>query len=142
MIAQRTRRPTIDTKFHIDASWWEHIGRDFRLYLHGALCATCQAELTPTNGDLKTVDYVDPQTAEVRRLNELWARLLFHCSQEPEFVEPGTPLTAAIFRTLLASGNRPMSPRELHRRIGKSDPETILRLLTSKPHYGILPAQQ
>jgi hypothetical protein len=134
-------RPTIETKFHIDSTWWEQIGRDFRLYLHGALCSTCQAELTPTGGSLETVDYVDPQTAEVRRINELWARLLFHCSQQAEYVEPNTPLISAIFRSLLASGNRPMSAKELHRRIGKSDPQIILRILAGRTHYGILPTQ-
>ncbi len=141
MSPRRVRRPTTNTKFHIDPTWWEHVGRDFRVYLHGALCPVCQEELSPTDGNLEQVDFVDPQTAEVRRLNELWARLLSHCSQQPEYVEPNTPLTAAIFRTLLASGNRPMTPKELQRRIGRSDPETILRILAVRPHYGILPAE-
>lgn len=141
MTVARMQRPTVDTKFHIDPLWWEQVRRDFRVYLHGALCPVCQKELSPTDGNAETVDYVDPQTAEVRRLNELWARLLSHCSQQPEYVEPNTPLTAAILRTLLASGNRPMTPKELQRRIGRSDPQTILRILTGRPHYGILPAE-
>jgi hypothetical protein len=141
MTRRRARLPTIETRFHIDPGWWERMGRDFRVYLHGALCPACREELSPTNSNLREVDYVDPQTAEVRRINELWARLLSHCSQQPDYVEPNTPLTAAIFRTLLASGNRPMSPKELHRRIGKSDPRTILRILTGRTHYGILPAE-
>lgn len=141
MTGRRVRRPTVETKFHIDRIWWQHIGRDFRVYLFGALCPICQTELSPTDGSIEAVDYVDPQTAEVRRLNELWARLLSHCSQQPEYVEPHTPLTAAIFRTLLASGNRPMTPKELHRRIGKSDSQTILRILAGGPHYGILPVE-
>jgi len=141
MTRRRVLRPTVDTKFHIDPDWWERIGRDFKVYLHGALCSSCREELNPTNGNLREVDYVDPQTAEVRRINELWARLLSHCSQQPDYVEPNTPLTAAIFRTLLASGNRPMSPKELHRRIGKSDPQTILRILTGGAHYGIVPVE-
>jgi len=141
MTSRRARRPTVETRFHIEPTWWQQIGRDFRVYLHGALCQVCQEELSPTDGSLEAVDYVDPQSAEVRRLNELWARLLSHCSQQPEYVEPNTPLTAAIFRTLLASGNRPMTPKELQRRIGKSDPQTILRLLAGRSHYGILPAE-
>lgn len=141
MTSRRLRRPTVETKFYIDPAWWQQIGRDLRIYLHGALCPVCQEELTPTNGKLETVDHVDPQTGEVRRLNELWARLLSHCSQQPEYVESNTPLTAAIFRTLLASGNRPMTPKELQRRIGKSDPRTILRILAGRTHYGIVPAE-
>ena len=141
MMPRRASRPTVETRFHIEPGWWQHIGRDFRVYLHGALCPVCKKELTPTDGKLETVDHVDPQTAEVRRLNELWARLLSHCSQQPEYVEPNTPLTSAIFRTLLASGNRPMNPKELQRRIGKSDPHTILRILAGRIHNGILPAE-
>jgi hypothetical protein len=141
MITRRVRRPTVETKFHIDPAWWQHVGRDFRVYLHSALCPACQEKSSPTDESIEAVDYVDPQTAEVRRLNELWARLLSHCSQQPEYVEPNTPLTAAIFRTLLASGNRPMTPKELHRRVGKSDPQTILRILAGRTHYGILPAE-
>ena len=137
----RVGRPSVETRFHIESGWWHQIGRDFRIYLHGSLCPICRQELFPTNGSYESVDYVDPQTAEVRQLNELWARLLSHCSQQAEYVEPNTPLTAAIFRTLLASGNRPMSAKELQRRIGKSDPGTILRILIGKTHYGILPAE-
>lgn len=140
MISRRVRRPTVETKFHIDPAWWQHANRDLRVYLYSALCPACQEELTPTDNKLKTVDYVDQQTGEVRRLNELWARLLSHCSQQPGYVQTNTPLTAAIFRTLLASGNRPMSPKELQRRIGKSDPQTILRILAGPSHYGIVPA--
>lgn len=136
---RRPRRPSTDTRFHIDAAWWEHVGRDFRVYLHSALCPVCQGELEPTNNSLETVDYVDLQTGEVRQLNELWARLLSHCSQQPSYIDSHTPLTAAIFRTLLASGNRPMTPKELQRRIGKSDPRTILRILSGRPHFGIVP---
>lgn len=141
MTVRRVRRPTVETKFHINRIWWQHIGRDFRVYLYGALCPTCQAELSATDGSPEAVDYVDPQTAEVRSLNELWARLLSHCSQQPEYVEPNTPLTAAVFRTFLASGNRPMTPKELHRRIGKSSPQTILRVLAGRTHYGIVPTE-
>lgn len=141
MTRRRVRRPTVETKFHIDPDWWQHIGRDFRVYLYGSLCSQCREELPPTDGTLERVDYVDPQTGEVRYLNKLWARLLSHCSQQPEYVEPNTPLTSAIFRTLLASGNRPMTPKELHRRIGKSNPRTILRVLAGRTHYGILPAE-
>lgn len=141
MTPRQVQRPTVETKFHIEPAWWEHIGRDFRLYLHGALCSACQKELSPTADSLESVDYVDPQTGEVRRLNELWARLLSHCSRQAEYVELNTPLTTAIFRTLLASGNRPMTPKELHRRIGKSDPHTILRILAGRTHYGIVPAE-
>jgi hypothetical protein len=98
MTMRRPRRPTTDTRFHIDAAWWEQVGRDFRVYLHSALCPVCQGELASTNNSVEPVDYVDPQTGEVRQLNELWARLLSHCSQQSGYIDSQTPLTAAIFR--------------------------------------------
>ena len=36
-------RPTLSTKFHIDAEWWEEQGRNFRIHLLSHLCADCQA---------------------------------------------------------------------------------------------------
>ena len=82
---------------------------------------------------------MDPDTAEVRRVDALWGRVITCCSQQPDFITPTTPLSEAIFRALLAGGNTPLSPREMHERIGKSDPETILRLLsTGHIGYGIV----
>ncbi|MFQ6058154.1 MAG: hypothetical protein ACE5MB_04640 [Anaerolineae bacterium] len=140
MTRGRPLRPDVQTKFHIDLAWWERRGRDFRLYLQGSLCPDCQKEYANAD-EVREMDWVDPETAEVRRLDELWVRLLSCCSLQADYITPATPLTTAIFRALLASGNRPLSPLELHERIGKSNPQTILRVLTGKTtHYGIVPA--
>jgi hypothetical protein len=141
MSLKRLRRPTVDTKFVIDLTWWERMGRDFYLYLRSSLCSNCRAEIGAED-HLKQLDFVDPETAEVRRVNALWGRLITCCSQDPEFITPTTPLKEAIFRTLLASGNAALSPTEMHERIGKSDPETILQILTTGPMtYGIIAAE-
>jgi hypothetical protein len=141
MTRGRLLRPDIHTEFHIDLGWWERMGRDFRLYLRDALCPECReayADLT----EVQEVDWVAPDTAEVRRLDKLWVRILDCCSQKVDYINPGTPLAAAIFRALLANGNRPLSPVELYERIGKSTPQTILRILVSRIHYGVVPVNR
>lgn len=138
MTGGRLLRPDIHTEFHIDLGWWERMSRDFRLYLHDALCPECR-EAYEDYKEAQKVDWVAPDTAEVMRLDEIWIRIPSCCSQKTDYVTTITPLTAAIFRTLLASGNRPLSPVELHERIGKSNPRTILRILVSRIHYGIVP---
>jgi hypothetical protein len=141
MSLKRLRRPTVDTRFVIDLGWWDRMGRDFYLYLRRSLCPDCRTEVGD-QAQVKQLDFVDPETAEVRRVNALWGRLITCCSQRPDFITPSTPLTEAIFRTLLASGNTPLSPTEMHERIGKSNPETILRMLTTgQTTYGIIAAE-
>jgi hypothetical protein len=141
MSLQRWHRPTVNTKFMIDLTWWDRMDRDFYLYLRTSLCSSCRTE-TDEEDQLKQLDFVDPETAEVRRISVLWNQLITCCSQNAEFITPSTPLKEAIFRALLASGNTPLSPIDLQERIGKSDPETILRVLSSGPiSYGIIAAE-
>jgi hypothetical protein len=134
-------RPDTKTLFHIDLAWFERNGRDLREEMYGVLCAECRA-LYPTPADARTVDRVHPQTGEVTRVDALWECIADHCGQKPGFVTPATPLTTAIFRALLANGNQPMSPEQLHRRIGKSSPTAILRVLMSgEVQNGIVPVE-
>lgn len=134
------RRPNLNTKFQIDLAWWEQNSRDFRLYLRANLCPRCQREFEDVT-DVQEYDSVDPGTAEVRRIDEVWGRLIAHCSRQPGYITADVPLSMAIFRALLAAGNEPKDADELYEIVKKSNPEQILRLLTS-PHvvYGIVPA--
>jgi hypothetical protein len=121
-------RPDTKTLFHIDPTWFEKNGRDLRAEMYSVLCAECRA-VYPTLADVRTVDRIHPQTGEVTRVDALWECLADHCGRKPEFITPATPLTTAIFRALLVNGNQPMSPEQLHKRIGKSNAAGILRVL-------------
>ena len=132
-------RPDIHTLFHIDSTWFEKNGRDLRAEMHTALCDECRA-LYPTPADARPVDRVHPQTGEVTRVDALWECLPAHCARKPEFITATTPLMTAIFRALLANGNQPMSPEQLHQRIRKSNAAGILRLLLSAQiENGVVP---
>jgi hypothetical protein len=126
-------RPTIQTHFHIDFNWWQDRDRDWRVFLQSLLCPEHQkafAELT----DDHLVDFVDPMTAEIQRVDGLQHVLITHCAKMEGFISPHTTLVDAIFRIFLANGNVPMSPVELAQISGRA-PDIILRVLTGEQIY-------
>ncbi len=131
-------KPTMNTQFHIDYDWWEQSGKEFRLVLR-QLCEEYGAEKIPDDAQDVMIDWVDPVTAQVVRVTPLMYIVLTQCSQHPEYITDRTSLVEAVFRALLASGNRPMTPIELAERTGRPA-ETILRTLSGRSVYkGIRP---
>jgi hypothetical protein len=132
-------KPDINTKFHIDFEWWRKKGRNFRVHLRSHLCPKCQA-VYANHLEVEEVDWIDPETAEVTKVDGLWQCLRTHCSELPDYITDKTALTTSVFRLLLANGNTPLSPFELHRILGRKTPETILRILSGRRTYeGIKP---
>ncbi len=135
-------RPDIHTLFYIDLTWFEKNGRDLREEMHAVLCDQDRSRY-PTPADAGIVDRIHPVTAEVARVDALWEAIADHCGLQPGFIAPTTPLTTAVFRALLANGNQPMSPEQLHKRIGKSNPASILKLLMgAEIENGIVPFEK
>jgi hypothetical protein len=139
--ADKTRqlvRPTLDTKFHIDYTWWDRADRELEVYLLGQLCPEHRAAYADL--DAKTmVDHVDPRTGEVKRVLGIQHALITHCAKQPDYVTPQTSLVNAVFRLFLANGNTPLTPAEIGQRLGRS-PTTILKTLSSQRVYkGIRP---
>ena len=120
-------KPNLDTEFCIDFEWWDQIGRDLRVQLHQHLCSGCRA-IYPTYVGSETVDWIDPETAEVQPVDGLWHTLRSHCSLQPDYVMENMPLIDAVFRVFLANGNAPLTPVELAAKI-RRPPERILRVL-------------
>lgn len=135
-------RPTVDTKFHIDMSWWEEeAGRDIRVYMREALCEECQADLG-VQEDLQNIDWVDEETGEVMRVDALWHCIRTCCSLKRDYITPASPVVDAVFRTFLANGNRPLSMNELYELLDRRPPQTLLRIFTAGPVYmGIRPVR-
>lgn len=128
-----------DTKFRIDFGWWEREKRNFRLYLHDLLCESCR-QVYPEHAGTEEIDWIDPQTAEVKRVDALWQSIRACCSQKLLYITRSMPLTIGALRALVANDNTPLSARELHQRLGKSSPETILKILAGERiYYGIVP---
>ena len=132
-------RPTLDTKYHIDFDWWEEQKLDFRLYLRGQLCEEHQKDYSDHNVT-EMVDWVDTETAEVKRVDALWQALKSCCGLRDDFITEATPLVTAVFRVFLMNDNTPLSPLELVEKLGYSRPEIILRTLSKgKVYRGIKP---
>ena len=126
-------KPTIQTRFHIDFDWWGQSDRNWRVDLRSFLCPEHQIAFAESNGD-EMVDWVDPETAEVQRVDGLHHILITHCAKEPDFITQRTTLVDSVFRIFLANGNTPLTPVELAEQLGRL-PQTILTTLSSGRVY-------
>lgn len=130
-------KPTLETRFHVDYSWWEKSSDDLRTYLLSHLLPEQRERLSQTD-EVRTVDYVDPDTGEVLELDELGLAIQI-AAEEDNFINQQTPLVDSVFRVFLANGNLPMTPVELAERTGRSA-NTILKTLGgAKTYKGIRP---
>jgi hypothetical protein len=126
-------KPTIHTRFHIDFDWWSQNDRDWRVYLRSFLCPEHQQAFQ--NVDIfEQVDWVDPDTAEVQRVDGLQNILITHCAKERSFITLHSTLVDSVFRIFLANGNTPQTPEELAEQLGR-DSNIILRTLTGPRVY-------
>jgi hypothetical protein len=131
-------KPTSTTPFQIDFDWWRENDREWRVYLRGLLGPEQEARLSEISGE-EMVDWVDPRTAEVRRVNVLQFLLMDHYASKGSGAEEGTSLVESIFRSFLANGNQALSSEELGELLGRPA-QTILRTLSGARVYrGIRP---
>ncbi|MFP3854688.1 MAG: hypothetical protein ACLFWD_10400 [Anaerolineales bacterium] len=137
-LKRKLLRPTNDTKFHIDFSWWDRAGRDLEVYLRSHLCEEHKESYAEVEAGAE-VDSVDPETGEVVRVPGIQHTLISHCSQQDNYIMPQTTLVNAIFRLFLANGNTPLSSKELAERLDRPA-NMILRTLSGPRVYkGIRP---
>ncbi|TAH51698.1 MAG: hypothetical protein EYC68_10065 [Chloroflexota bacterium] len=122
-------RLTTKSKFHIDVAYWEKQGRNFRQEVYDALCQECKSMYSLE--DVREVDYVDPVTGQVTRIDALLDCASAVCSNAPDFINPKMPLTRSIFRAFIAAGNLPQSAEEIYAHINKGSPQIILKELLS-----------
>jgi len=128
---------TPDTPFAIDLDWWDRHGRNLRRFLWEIL--------GEDEGDGEALgdeplDYIDKQTGEVFQLDPLWTRVLVDKAHRPDYITTSTPLTNAVLRALIENRNEPMTVVQLQRRLNRSDPRTLLRLMkAARSQYGIVP---
>jgi len=131
-------KPSIESPFHIDFEWWQKNDRDWHVFLRGLLCPTHQ-EMFKDIADAQLIDWIDPETAEVREIDGLQNTLIEHCAKEETFLTDHTALVDAIFRILIVNGNVPMSCSQLAERLNRPA-DTILRTISGPRVYkGIRP---
>jgi hypothetical protein len=126
-------KPTVETPFHIDFNWWKRSDRDWRVYLRSLLCPEHQQAFADWQ-EGQTIDWIDPETAEVQTVDGLQHVLMSHCAHQPDFLSEHTAMVEAVFRLFLVNGNAPMSSVELATRL-RRPAETILRTLAGPRVY-------
>ncbi len=132
-------KPTLETPFQVDFDWWKQHDNNWRVFLYSYLCPEHKAAFADTGQEV-LVDWVDPETAEVRTIDGLLHILMTHCARQLDFVTSNTTLVDAVFRMLLANGNEPLTPVELGNAIHRPA-ETILKTLSGMQVYrGIRPS--
>jgi hypothetical protein len=126
-------KPTLETPFHIDFEWWKTHDNNWRVFLLNCLCSEHQ-KMFENQAESGMIDWIDPETAEVRLVDGLQSTLMSHCAKEPGFVTMNTAMVDAIFRVFLSNGNQPLNAEELAEKIGKSA-DTILRTIAGLTVY-------
>ncbi len=131
-------KPTLETPYHIDFDWYKEHDGNWRVFLFNCLCPEHQ-EIYKDQSEDGMIDWINPETAEVKRVDGLQSTLMSHCAKEPGFVTTNTAMIDAIFRVFLSNGNIPMTPVELSDKIGKPA-DTILKTISGLQVYkGIRP---
>ncbi len=126
-------KPTQETPFHIDFSWWRENDQEWSAHLYSLLDEEQVDLLKGLKGD-EELDWVDPRTAEVTRLDLFQYLLITHFADNETLIAEGTSMVESIFRVLLKNGNSPLSSEQLGERLNRP-PNTILKLLSSDRIY-------
>ena len=131
-------KPSLETLFHIDFEWWKDHDANWRIFLYDYLCPEHQQVFKDQDKDI-IIDYIDPLTAEVGKVDGLLHTLMHHCAQQEGFIHKNLSIVEIVFRIFLANGNEPLSPQALSALSGKS-PTVILRTFSSSNVFkGIRP---
>lgn len=134
-------KPSLQTRFHIDFDWWKQNENDWRIHLSSLLCPEHQALFAEMKDDA-LIDFVDPETAEVRPMDILQQTILSHCARQPDFVTSQTQLVEGVFRAFLANGNSPLTPTELSELLGRPANTILVTISGPRVYKGIRPARE
>ncbi|MFN2269378.1 MAG: hypothetical protein ACK2US_00990 [Anaerolineae bacterium] len=134
-------KPTLDTPFHIDYTWWDRKGLHISVELRAHLCPEHQ-EVFSEHFDTEKIDWVDKKTGEVTRVDGLQHVMQVHCSQQPDYINDGLSLVDAVFRVFLANGNGPMTSEELSTITGRPAEKILNTLSGLRVYKGIRPLRK
>ena len=128
-------------RYFIDSQAAEARSRSLPMLVAARLCYSC-----------RQADEVELSASS--KAQPIISRIVKHCSKASDYLPPDTPLKEAIFRVLLAGGNRPMAPEEVSQVLSEKweltpfprdlNPGVIQRLLDHSEAYCLtqLPAPE
>ena len=125
------------SRFSVSAERLTARGRSLQMLLLDRRCTSCWGTLLQSPDGGRNV-----KAAEHMR------RIAKQCSTTPDFIHPDMPLAEAIFRILLANGNKPMTTEDIYLALDERwvDPinpriptvEGVYRILSTDTFYGIV----
>jgi len=117
-------RPTENTPFHVDYSWFEKNGQDINILINKCLTQEQLERLAdvPLNEPL---DVVDEQTGEVQRVTRAVQFIRQERASDPDFIGVKTPVAEAVFRIFLLNNNQPMTAAQLASRTNRKPSEIL-----------------
>lgn len=94
--------PQVDpeAKYSIDIKGFDASGRSFQYAVYTRMSERGMAQLGGSETEVPK---------EFGTPSEMMKIVSSICSKEPDYLLPGTPISEAVFRLLIANGNRPMS---------------------------------
>ena len=126
-------KPNSKTLFHIDFDWWKQNESDWHVFLRSLLCAEHQETFSNIEeGEL--MDWIDPETAEVKSVDGIQHALMSHCALRPDFANARTALVEAVFRIFIVNGNVPMNAEDISKKLDRPA-QTILRTIAGPRVY-------
>jgi hypothetical protein len=134
-------RPTENTKFHIDYTWFEKNGQDVKVLIFKCLTPEQQdqfADAQPT----ELYDYIDAMTAEVTRVDPVLHIIRTQNANDPNFITSRTPVAEAAFRVFLVNNNQPLTPMEMGTRMNRKSSEILAQLGGRAVYNGIRPVAE
>jgi len=131
-------RPTENTRFHIDYSWFDRNGQDVKVLIFKCLTPEQQERLQDSENEAP-YDYIDETTAEVTPVDPVLHTLRTQNAQDVNFITSHTPVVEAAFRVFLINNNQPMTPMELAARMGRKPTEILAQLGGRSVYNGIRP---
>ena len=122
--------------YAIDVKAFDASGKSFAFTVRNRRCWQCQQDL-------------DEMEVVIGDAKEHMKEISSCCSAKPDYLLPGTPLTEAVFRLLLANGNKPMTAEGIREGLGTAwssilymkdlSDELLIKLVESENEYSIGP---
>ena len=131
-------KPTVDTPFHIDFDWWQERDSNWRIFLVSFLCEKHQ-ELFSGKDDLKEIDSINPETAEILPVDGCLFTLMNHCAKADDFIPENMPIIGRIFRIFLANGNVPLTAQQLSEMVDRPARTILVTIGGHQVYKGIRP---
>src|SRR3546814_18659258 len=69
--------------FHIDFEWWKQNERDWHVFLRSLLCPEHQEAFADLE-EGQAINWIDPDTAEVKPVDGVQHALMSHCALQPD----------------------------------------------------------